>query len=109
MVNDIMLDRQFFLGFIKIYILYRAVQEPIFGVEIADELAVRGYRIGPGTLYPTLHSMEKDGYLKIATRVVGGKVRKYYQATAEGKLVVERLKKRIRKLVDEVLEENEVV
>ena len=44
-----MLDREFFLGFIKIHILYHASKEPIFGVEIAEELARHGYSISPGT------------------------------------------------------------
>ena len=34
-----MVDREFFLGFIKIHILYHASKEPIFGVEIVKELA----------------------------------------------------------------------
>jgi len=100
-----MLDREFFLGFIKIHILYHASKEPIFGVEIAKELATHGYDISPGTLYPTLHRLEKEGYLKSSSRVVGGKVRKYYQATAKGKRVLETSSKRIRELVHEVLEE----
>ena len=100
-----MLDREFFLGFIKIHILYHASKEPIFGVEIAEELATHGYDISPGTLYPTLHRLEEEGYLKSSSRVVGGKVRKYYQATAEGKRVLETSSKRIRELVHEVLEE----
>ncbi len=100
-----MLDREFFLGFIKIHILYHASKEPIFGVEIAEELARHGYDISPGTLYPTLHRLEKEGYLKSSSRVVGGKVRKYYEATAEGQRVLETSSKRIRELVHEVLEE----
>lgn len=100
-----MLDREFFLGFIKIHILYHASKEPIFGVEIAKELARHGYDISPGTLYPTLHRLEKEGYLKSDSRVVRGKVRKYYQATAKGKRVLETSSKRIRELVHEVLGE----
>ncbi len=100
-----MIDREFFLGFIKIHILYHASKEPVFGVEIAKELTRHGYDISPGTLYPTLHRLEKEGYLKSASKVVGGKVRKYYQATAEGRRVLEGSTKRIRELVDEVLEE----
>ena len=100
-----MIDREFFLGFIKIHILYHASKEPIFGVEIAEELARHGYDISPGTLYPTLHRLEKEGYLESSSKVVGGKVRKYYQVTAEGKRVLESSRKRIRELVDEVLEE----
>lgn len=100
-----MLDREFFLGFIKIHILYHASKEPIFGVEIAEELARHGYSLSPGTLYPTLHRLEKEGYLKSNSRVVEGKVRKYYQATAEGKRMLEQSKEKIRELVNEVLEE----
>jgi len=100
-----MLDREFFLGFIKIHILYHASKEPIFGAEITEELARHGYSISPGTLYPTLHRLEKEGYLESSSKVVNGRVRKYYQATAKGKLVLEQSKEKIRELVTEVLEE----
>ena len=101
----IMLDREFFLGFIKIHILYHASKESIFGAEMTRELARHGYNISPGTLYPTLHRLEKEGYLKSSSKVVMGKVRKYYQATIEGKRMLEQSKKRIRELVTEVIEE----
>ena len=100
-----MLDREFFLGFIKIHILYHASKEPIFGVEIAEELARHGYSISPGTLYPVLHRLEKEGLMESSSKVVNGRVRKYYQATAEGKLVLEQSKRKIRELVTEVIEE----
>ncbi len=97
--------KDFFLGFIKIHILYHASKEPISGVEIAEELARHGYSVSPGTLYPTLHRLEKDGYLLSSSKVVNGRVRRFYQATAEGKLVLEQSKKKIRELVTEVIEE----
>ena len=100
-----MLDREFFLGFVKIHILYHAAREPIFGVEITEELARHGYSISPGTLYPTLHRLAKEGYLESSSRVVNGRVRKYYQATVKGKLVLEESKEKIRELVTEVIEE----
>ena len=100
-----MLDREFFLGFIKIHILYHASKESIFGAEIADELARHGYSLSPGTLYPTLHRLEKEGYLESSSKVVNGKVRKYYKATAKGRLVLEQSKRKIRELVTEVIEE----
>ena len=100
-----MLDRSFFLGFIKIHILYHASKEPVFGVWISEELARHGYSISPGTLYPTLHRLERDGYLKRITKVVNGRVRKYYQATDEGELMLEKAKHKIRELVTEVIEE----
>ena len=100
-----MVDREFFLGFIKIHILYHASKEPIFGIEIAEELARHGYSISPGTLYPVLHRLEKEGFMESSSKVVNGRVRKYYQATAEGKLVLEQSKRKIRELVTEVIEE----
>ena len=69
-----MLDREFFLGFIKIHILYHASKEPIFGVELAEELARHEYGVSPGTLYPTLHRLEKEGYLESNSKVVRGRV-----------------------------------
>ena len=100
-----MIDREFFLGFVKIHILYHAAKEPIFGVEIAEELGRHGYSISPGTLYPTLHRMEREGYLESNLRVVDGRARKYYQATAEGRRVLASSKERIRELVAEVMED----
>ena len=102
-----MLDREFFLGFIKIHILYHASKEPIFGAELTQELARHGYNISPGTLYPTLHRLEKEGYLESSSKVVGGKVRKYYQATAEGKQMLEQSREKIRELITEVIEEKQ--
>ena len=100
-----MLDREFFLGFIKIHLLYHASKESIFGAEITEELARHGYSLSPGTLYPTLHRLEKEGYLESSSKVVNGKVRNYYKATAKGRLVLEQSKRKIRELVTEVIEE----
>jgi len=100
-----MIDREFFLGFVKIHILYHAVKEPIYGVEIMRELARHGYDLGPGTLYPTLHRMERDGYLASKREVVEGRVRKYYRATDAGMHMLEQSKKQIMELVKEVVDE----
>lgn len=99
-----MIDREFFLGFIKIHILYHATKEPIYGADIAEELARHGYSISPGTLYPTLHRLSKEGFLTCKSRVVAGRVRKYYQATPAGKRILKESRQKIRELVDEVME-----
>ena len=95
--------QDFFLGFIKIHILYHAANEPIYGVEILQELTRHGYRLSPGTLYPTLHRLEKEGYLSMEKEVVDGKVRKYYSITKEGLAVLSASKEKIAQLVEEVL------
>ena len=70
-------------GFVRLHVLYHAAEGPITGVWIAGELRRHGYRIGPGTLYPLLRSLEKEGYLRSqATRQ--GRVRcVHYAATAK--------------------------
>ncbi len=98
------MDRQFFLGFIKVHILYHASKEPIYGSQILEELGRHGYRLSPGTLYPALHRLEREGYLEVSSSVVEGKVRKYYRATSLGKQMLQEGKEKIRELVKEVLE-----
>lgn len=96
--------RDFFLGFIKIHILHHAEQEPVFGLALIQELARHGYTLSPGTLYPILHSLEKDGYLASEERVVQGKVRKYYSLTEAGHRALVEARQKIKELMDEVLE-----
>ena len=98
--------QDFFLGFIKIHILYHAAEEPIYGVKIREELSRHGYRLSPGTLYPTLHRLEKNGYLARQPRVVVGKVRNYYAITEKGRDALNEARDKIRELVAEVIEED---
>jgi PadR family transcriptional regulator PadR len=93
----------FLLGFIKIHILHHAAHEPVYGTALMEELSRHGYEIGPGTLYPILHSLMEQGYLERESRVVGGKVRKYYAITSQGRSALEEARHKMRELVDEVL------
>ncbi|MCL4439125.1 MAG: PadR family transcriptional regulator [Firmicutes bacterium] len=95
--------REFFLGFIKIHILHHAEKEAVYGAYLIEELASHGYEIGPGTIYPTLHQMEKRGYLKKEEKLVMGKVRKYYHITPEGKKALTEVRAKIEELVSEIL------
>jgi DNA-binding PadR family transcriptional regulator len=96
----------FFGGFVRLHILYHAVKEPVFGVEMMDELARHGYDVGPGTLYPLLHQLEQAGYLTVQTEIVGGKQRKYYRATSRGGKALEDAKAKLHELVKEVLDDD---
>lgn len=97
-------EREFFAGFIKIHILYHAAHEAICGTDITKELARHGYSVSPGTLYPTLHRLEKLGYLAREERVSGGRRRKYYTATPSGRKALRVARERISELVSEVVE-----
>lgn len=96
--------RDFFLGFIKVHILYHAANEPVYGLSLMEELRGHGYDIGPGTLYPVLHALQEARYLRRVDRVVDGRVRKYYAITARGRDALAEARERIGELVHEVLE-----
>ena len=80
--------RKLFLGFINLHILYHAKKEPFFGAWMIDELKRHGYQISAGTLYPILHSLEKEGLIKVENKNVEGKIRKYYAITPQGEEIL---------------------
>ena len=94
--------RDFFLGFIRLHILYHASQEVIFGLDMIRELARHGYELSPGTLYPILHGLEKDGFLRSEKQIVAGKIRKNYYITDEGKKALAEAILKVRELVNEI-------
>ena len=70
---------------------------------MATELAEHGYRISPGSLYPTLHKMEAEGLLRSSQQVIDGRVRRSYVATTKGRRALESTKHQLRELAREVL------
>ena len=91
-----------FLGFVKLHILYHAGREPVYGLWLMEELAVYGYRLSPGTLYPILHGLQEEKLLVSEMRVVEGKSRKYYRLTSAGRKVLEEGKKKAQELLQEL-------
>jgi PadR family transcriptional regulator PadR len=98
--------RDIFQGFVKLHILYHAASAPVFGLELADELERHGYRLSPGTLYPLLHSLEKEGYLLSEKRIVNGKVRKYYTSTQKGVQLLAEGTQKAHELLNEITSED---
>ncbi|MBN3553364.1 helix-turn-helix transcriptional regulator [Fictibacillus nanhaiensis] len=96
--------RKLFLGFIQIHILHHALEHPIYGVWMLEELREHGYNISTGTLYPILHSMEADGLLTKANKNVEGKIRKYYTATEKGQIVLSEARAKAYELFKEIKE-----
>ena len=101
-VND-KITRDVFLAFIRVHLLHHAAEGRIFGLEMMEELRHHGYEISPGTLYPLLHGLRNAGYLLLSEEVEGGKLRKYYTATAKGKKALVQMRLKIQELVREVL------
>jgi PadR family transcriptional regulator, regulatory protein PadR len=97
--------RDLFTGLIRIHVLVHALHEPIFGGAMMEELNHHGYRIGPGTLYPLLHGMERSGLLKSETRNVAGRSRRVYTITSAGKRVLRTARLKVDELHHELHEE----
>ncbi len=98
--------RELFFGLIRIHVLLHAAQEPIFGLAMMEELAHHGYRIGPGTLYPLLHGLERAGLLKSIFDISGGRRRRLYRITASGRRALEKARAKVDELYDELHEEH---
>ncbi len=96
--------RDLYSGLIRLHILHHAVEGPIFGLEMAEELARHGYRISLGTLYPLLHGLEKKGYLRSGEKRDGKSIRKVYRATPLGKKALEAMKVKVSELFGELNE-----
>ncbi len=103
MANTIL--RDVFLSFVRVHVLHHAAKEPFFGLEMIEELGRHGYTLSPGTLYPILHGLEQSGILQCQDKVVGGKLRKYYKATAKGRRMLTEVRGKIQELVGELLED----
>jgi PadR family transcriptional regulator PadR len=56
-----MADQDLYSGLVRLHVLYHASAGVIFGLGMIRELRHHGYRVGPGTLYPILHRMERKG------------------------------------------------
>ena len=97
-------DRALYSGLIRLHVLHHAVEEPILGLGMVEELARHGYRISPGTLYPVLHSLEKNGYLSVRAERNGKSLRKVYRATPTGRRAVSAAKIKVRELFRELIE-----
>ena len=63
-----LLTRMFFGGFVRLHVLYHAVREPVFGVEMMEELARHGYDVGRGHALPDAPPARGGGLPELADR-----------------------------------------
>lgn len=60
----------------------------MYGYEITQrvkELSDGTIQLTEGSLYPTLHRLEAEGYLRTETISMGKRIRKYYSLTRDGR------------------------
>jgi len=104
--ENVAADRDLYSGLIRLHVLHHAVEEPIFGLGMIEELARHGYRISPGSLYPLLQGLEKKGYLRSTTQRNGKSLRRLYRATPLGRRALAASKNKVRELFHELIEED---
>jgi DNA-binding PadR family transcriptional regulator len=98
-------NRDLMGGFVRLHVLHHASSGPIFGIGIIERLAFHGYVLSPGTLYPILHGLERDGFLQSRGEIVGKKRRRVYQITSEGRKILMLSKARLWELFKEIFDD----
>lgn len=79
-------------GSLPLLILYILSGNPSHGYGIAKEIARRSggtLTFAEGTIYPTLHDLEKQGLIAATEKVVKGRTRRYYHLTTNGQKALE--------------------
>ncbi len=102
--NKLLADRDLYSGLIRLHVLHHAVEGPIFGLGMIEELARHGYRISPGSLYPLLQGLERKGYLRSREERNGKSLRRVYRATALGRKALTASKTKVKELFHELME-----
>jgi DNA-binding PadR family transcriptional regulator len=95
--------QEFLRGAVRLHVLHHAAIGDVHGAWMATELARHGYKISPGSLYPTLHKMEAEGLIRSHSQLVDGRVLRSYTATAKGRRELSATKQQLRELASEVL------
>jgi DNA-binding PadR family transcriptional regulator len=95
-------DREIRLAFCKLHILHHAAEGPVYGLWMLRELAEHGHVLSPGTLYPLLARMERNGWVR-AQATGRAKERKTYRITPAGRRVLAGLRDEVEELYRELV------
>lgn len=96
-------DREIRLGIWKIHILHHAAAAEVWGTWLLDELAEHGHALSPGTLYPALARMERNGWLRRTRKAAHARARQTYRITAQGRRLLALLRREVSELHAEVV------
>ena len=89
-------DKSLISGSTTLLILNLLEEKDMYGYEMIDTLKGKSnnvFELKAGTLYPLLHSMEEKGWLTVYEQETGGKMRKYYRITRDGKSSIRQKRK----------------
>lgn len=97
------ISQAFLHGIVKLFILHQAGRAPVYGGVLSKLLHALGYHISPGSLYPLLHSLEKERLLRCRESVARGRLRKYYELTEKGRVCLATTRRDLAGLVQEII------
>ena len=96
-------DREIRLGIWKIHILHHAASHDVWGRWLLEELAEHGHELSPGTLYPALLRMERNGWLERSRGALHARARQVFRITPEGRRLLAGLRREVTELYQEVV------
>lgn len=85
------MDKSLISGSTSMLVLRLLEEGDLYGYQMIERLRERSnyvFELKAGTLYPLLHGMEEKGFLTSYEQEEGGKIRKYYHLTRDGKKVL---------------------
>ena len=87
------IEKSLLSGSTPMLILSLLKDQDMYGYQMVAELAKRSddtFQLKEGTLYPLLHTLEKNRWVSSYTKQTpGGRERKYYRLTGEGRAQLE--------------------
>lgn len=86
------IDKSLVSGSTTMLLLKLLSERDMYGYEMIETLRERSdnvFELKAGTLYPLLHGLEQKNLLSVYEKPVGGKTRKYYTITGQGRKVLE--------------------
>ena len=93
-------QKDIWLGMIRLYALFRAAENPISSQQLAQGLRLHGFTLGAQTVGSILRGMEKSGYITSLRTNDDGPPRKMYFATMAGRQTIEEAGSRLRAFWD---------
>lgn len=88
-------------GSLVLFVLSQMSQKQ-YGYSLLQNLTDKGMSIEPGTLYPLMRRLEKQGLLDSQWDVDAGRPRKYYLLSTDGVVVLEKMKEEWQQLVQQM-------
>jgi PadR family transcriptional regulator, regulatory protein PadR len=92
-------------GSLPLLTLQALAKGPSHGYAIAQQIKTRSKGVldfKEGTLYPTLHSLEQQGFLEAYNAEENGRTRRYYRLTASGHSELQKEQKEWKQFVQAV-------